>query len=164
MLDTTTPTTVALGPGKYGIWTDNPSAGTSGEESQPTFEPLDSPAEVDTQPFQDIADDTDSLPEVAITVPTTVHVAKTFGEVRVQQERQIASFEVTEAGEYTVSVTLPEGDDSDWNYSIGRDTFAVMGGVTQGILQFVMVVLGGSCGGVFGFIGLILVMIHVLRN
>ena len=152
------PTTVELKPGRYGVWTDNPDA------RKPSG---DSSAAIDFD--EQLTEDADgsaatSHAKVTISGPASVEVRTPAGEIHVQNETQIGSFEITEPGEYTVSTTLSEEETTDWNYSIGQDAIAVVGDVSKGVMQFGMVILGGVCGGALGLIGLIFIMIYILRQ
>ena len=157
------PTVIELKPGKYAIWADDAQL----------FESTVEEADFDSDDFFD--EEPDDTPEdgssttqsdlhVTIDGPVPVEVSPNKGTMRINNERQIASFEITEPGEYTVSASLPDEVSHDTQYTVGNDAMAVVGEVGTGIMKFMLIVTGGGCGGVLGFIGLILVMLHVIRR
>ena len=162
-------TTVDLDAKKYGVWATNPR-----------FNTMDSDFEVD-MPDSDLdtpdgepetpADDTGSTepPDVSITITGNTDVpVSTSGEMRMGNQVQIGSFEITEAGSYTVATTVAEEEVDDTTYTIDDDAMAAMtevgGDLAATGLGFLQMVGGGACGGVFGLIGLILVAVHFMRR
>lgn len=152
--------TVNLDAKKYAVWASNPKFNTMDDDFSDMSEPdLDPPAD----------DGATSPPDVSITISGTsdVTVSKS-GEMRMGNQVQIGSFEITEAGEYTVTTTVADGEADDSTYTIDDDAMAAMaefgGDAMKAGAGFLQMVLGGACGGVFGLIGLILVIVHFVRS
>ncbi|MFT5523586.1 MAG: hypothetical protein ACI9G1_000160 [Pirellulaceae bacterium] len=132
----------------------------------------------DTIGGADFDETTFTLPPMTweITGPSEVEFAGDFTPVVAGNQARVGTFAIGEDGEYQIVAALLGGESTDYSYNLESDVVSlteeyveeigneVAGGVVNTGVAGLQILLGSLCGGVFGLIGFVMVVLHFLNG